>query len=68
VERKIIDRRQYSDAWGHTDIHRKETLTVTTLCYKVTDLSLHDDAGLAAMEDVLNRQGLRDGNWWTRAW
>jgi hypothetical protein len=29
---------------------------VTTSCYKVIDLSLHDDAWLAAMEDVLNRQ------------
>jgi hypothetical protein len=29
---------------------------VTTSCYKVIDLSLHDEAWLAAMEDVLNRQ------------
>jgi hypothetical protein len=29
---------------------------VTTLCYKVIDLSLHDDAWSAHMEDVLNRQ------------
>jgi Domain of unknown function (DUF4177) len=29
---------------------------VTTLCYKVLDLSLHDDAWPASMEDILNQQ------------
>jgi Domain of unknown function (DUF4177) len=29
---------------------------VATLCYKVIDLSLHDDAWPAYMEDVLNQQ------------
>ena len=29
---------------------------VTTLCYKVIDLSPHDDASPASMEDILNHQ------------
>jgi len=29
---------------------------VTTLCYKVIDLSPHDEDSLASMEDVLNQQ------------
>jgi Domain of unknown function (DUF4177) len=33
---------------------------VTTSCYRVIDLSLHDDAWLASMEDVLNQQA-REG-------
>jgi Domain of unknown function (DUF4177) len=29
---------------------------VSTLCYKVLDLSPHDDASAAQMEDILNHQ------------
>lgn len=29
---------------------------VTTFCYKVLDLNLHDDDWPASMEDILNRQ------------
>jgi hypothetical protein len=38
------------------DIHCKETTMVTTECYKVIDVSPHDEDTLAHLEDVLNHQ------------
>jgi hypothetical protein len=38
------------------DIHAKETAMVTTVCYKVIDLSPHDEDALASLEDLLNHE------------
>jgi hypothetical protein len=56
VEGKIIDRGPYVDPRPGMDIPWKETFMVTTLCYKVIDLSPHGDAWPGSMEDVLNHQ------------
>jgi len=56
VEVKITDRGPYGALRHHLEIHREETPMVTTVCYKVIDLSPHSDAWPADMEDVLNEQ------------
>jgi hypothetical protein len=44
------------DLQHRMDIHEKETAMVTTVCYKVIDLSPHDEDALASLEDILNHQ------------
>jgi len=36
---------------------------VTTVGYKVIDLSPHDEDALASLEDLLNHQAEEGGNW-----
>jgi hypothetical protein len=56
VKGQVIERRPDVDPRHRMGVHWKETSMVTTLCYKVIDLSLHDEDSLASMEDVLNQQ------------
>lgn len=50
------DRGPSVDLQPHLEIHREETSMVTTVCYKVIDLSPQSDAWPADMEDILNKQ------------